>query len=881
MKPIKIEFQAFGPYIGYESVDFENLAKKGLFLICGRTGIGKTMILDAMTFALYGRSSGHGRDDFEAMRCTNADFDTTTFVKFEFEAHGEYYLFERRLERKRKNLSPSYNVAKRGEDGIYYPLMENPKDKAVNEKAVELIGLEYEQFRQVIVLPQGQFERLLTSNSEDKEKILTSIFGEEKWDKIARCFFDKVDKRWNELKEIRTRIQGSLQEEDCDSIEALQDLISGLDEELLAVDKEYQRGDYGTVISKQQEALNLVNRFNDLHRAKERLVKLEEHKEERTGWERILEESTRASKVGPILEEEENLSNVLRRRIGVKVAAEEALERIARTWESAKKAEDEYYLKEEEIQKLRIKSVQYSERRSGYEGLDEINAKVKESRGRLEEAKREEADIASQDEALKGKIAALQIEFARLQTEHSELLNEYLSGITGELASKLLDGQPCPVCGSCEHPHKAECTQNSITKTMVDEAKHKSDKVYAELQTKLDRQATLKRLLDEKHKAMQEVALEVNSYLTRFENMKEKLVPGITSLKELDAQIRRLNAAVMEYEDKKALLEKQVEDTGRAYTEAKTKIAAAQEEVAAANRSLEEIQVKVSLSLQENGFESREQIRRILLNEELGELSRRIADYDASVSSAKENLFVLQKELEGRTEPDEEECRQLMQEANQAEKEYLKARAVLTDRKNRLSNKLKELNKLADGLEEELRRVEEEHIFAKKLRGDTGIGLQRYVLGILFSSVITAANRMLEMVHGGRYRLFRSDDKSQGNKRGLELKVYDRNSEEHDGRFVSTLSGGEKFLVSLALSIGMSTVAQKSGIRIEALFIDEGFGSLDEESIIDAMSILNSIQEANGLVGIISHVQLLQDQIPSKLMIEQSGKGSHIVQSIG
>ena len=130
--------------------------------------------------------------------------------------------------------------------------------------------------------------------------------------------------------------------------------------------------------------------------------------------------------------------------------------------------------------------------------------------------------------------------------------------------------------------------------------------------------------------------------------------------------------------------------------------------------------------------------------------------------------------------------------------------------------------------------------------------------------------------------MFLSDDRSQGtNKKGLELKVFDNNSEEHDGRFVSTLSGGEKFLCSLALSIGMSTVAQKSGIRIEALFIDEGFGSLDDESINDAMSVLNSIQEANGLVGIISHVQILQDQIPSKLRIVEKDGGSHIVQTIG
>ena len=181
MKPCTVEFQAFGPYAGHELVDFEKLAARGLFLICGKTGTGKTMILDAITFALYGKSSGHGRDDFEAMRCTNAAFDVTTYVRFTFENNGIYYRFERRLERKRKNLSASYMVWQKDENGTWTALFENAKEKMLNEKAEEIIGLSYEQFRQVIVLPQGQFEKFLTSDSADKEKILTSIFGEEKW----------------------------------------------------------------------------------------------------------------------------------------------------------------------------------------------------------------------------------------------------------------------------------------------------------------------------------------------------------------------------------------------------------------------------------------------------------------------------------------------------------------------------------------------------------------------------------------------------------------------------------------------------------------------------------------------------------------------------
>ena len=178
-------------------------------------------------------------------------------------------------------------------------------------------------------------------------------------------------------------------------------------------------------------------------------------------------------------------------------------------------------------------------------------------------------------------------------------------------------------------------------------------------------------------------------------------------------------------------------------------------------------------------------------------------------------------------------------------------------------------------------QLESDLAFARVLRGDSGVGLQRYVLGVLFSSVIGEANRMLEKVHGGRYRLYRSDAKGEGNKRGLELYIHDARAPEDEGRSVATLSGGEKFLVSLALSIGLSATAQRSGIRLGTLFIDEGFGSLDEHSIDDALDVLSGIQRSSGMVGIISHVGLLYDNLASKVEVHKTEGGSHIVQSIG
>ena len=883
MRPIKVEFQAFGPYVGHEKVDFEAISSKGLFLICGKTGIGKTMILDAMTFALFGKSSGHGRDDFESMRCTNADFDTDTFVKFEFENHGEFYLFERRLERKRKNLSAAYNVSHKGEDGMWRPLMENAKEKAVNDKAVELIGLEYEQFRQVIVLPQGQFERLLTSNSDEKEKILTSIFGEDKWQIIAEHFYDKAEGRRSELRGIREKIQNSLAEEGCDSISQLELAVTHKKDQVEKLDNEYKKADYEKIIKEQQEILALAKRFGDLHKSEKKIKELESQKEERAEWEKSLNDAKRADKVRTFIEAEETTAESLQKRKKEEETARKTAEAKKKSSEEASEKLKLHVEKEKDIEAFKSKKIIYEGKRKDYEGLEDAERELKGKKKVALDALEAENTAKEARDAFAEVIVKLQDEYTTLQAEHEDLLNAYLAGITGELAGQLKKGKPCPVCGSTEHPHKAKVAENSVTKAKVDSKKKATEQKYKELQGQISEQEKAKKLVEEKHAAVEMANTEVTTLSERLDSRRKNLVEGVATAKKLEEEIAKFQTTIEEYEELKQELLAAEKSAKDAYLESKTKIGSAEKETKAADKSHKEAEKALEKALKDNKFESRDDAEELMLDdEEIEDLSSQIATYDASVKTAKENLKSIKTELKGKKEPDEEKCQEILDNASDAQGEYREKKGILSKEIERLDKKVKSLKKEGKGIEEKIREAEEDFAFAKKLRGDSGTGLQRYVLGIMFSSVVTAANKMLEMVHGGRYRLYRSDEKAQGtNKRGLELKVFDKNSEEHDGRFVSTLSGGEKFLASLALSIGMSTVAQKSGIKIEALFIDEGFGSLDDDSIGDAMNVLNSIQEANGLVGIISHVQILQDQIPSKLRVEEDKRGSHIVQTVG
>jgi len=883
MKPIKIEFQAFGPYAGHETVDFTELSENGLFLIFGKTGTGKTMILDAMTQALYGKSSGHGRDDFQSLRCSTAAFETPTFVRFEFENNGEYYCFERRLSRKRKNLSPSYNLMKRDENGDWQTILENPREKDLNEKAAEIVGLPYEQFRQVIVLPQGQFERLLTSTSEEKEKILTSIFGEERWQEIAVSFYNEAEERRNRLKESRERIAGSLREEGCESLSELQDLIGEKKENIRILDRETESRDFDKEIREKQELLSLTKRFSDLHKAERALEAILEKKEETGALEIRLREGKRAEAVRSLLsvlrEAETELKKRRKETAGIKALLEEKKSRAEKAAEELKVHEG----KEEEIENNRKLMIRYEEKRKAYEGLEEAEKGLKDAEKIKAAADREEVSAKKEYEAHAERTVELKREYESLEAEHTGLLNSYIAGITGVLAAELKEGEPCPVCGSREHPEKAAISGETVSKAEVDRIRKKRDRKYKELEEETALSDKAKRSLEERQaereKAGQKV-IQAEAYLKGF---RMDLVPDIGSLKELDKKIKELSDEEEAFLRNKEELLKREKESQNAYTEIKAALEAAVREEKKSEEKCRKSGVLAETALKENGFSAREEAEELMLSpDEEEKISAGIRSFYASKEAAGKSLKELRDELRSMTEPDEESCRKELDDAIAGKSGYKEKRAVLLSEQKRLENKMKLLTEKGEGIDEALREAEEDFIFAKRLRGDSGTGLQRYVLGIMFSSVITAANSMLEMVHGGRYRLFRSDDKAQGsNKKGLELKVFDKNSGEKEGRFVGTLSGGEKFLVSLALSIGMSVVAGKSGIRIEALFIDEGFGTLDSDSIGDAMNVLNSVQEAHGLVGIISHVRMLEDQIPVKLRIRQDEGGSHIVRSVG
>ncbi len=308
-------------------------------------------------------------------------------------------------------------------------------------------------------------------------------------------------------------------------------------------------------------------------------------------------------------------------------------------------------------------------------------------------------------------------------------------------------------------------------------------------------------------------------------------------------------------------------------------IRSAEDESKKANEALKTATAELEKALTESEYSDIAAAKADMLPAETRrQLHEATVAYDTSVEKNRQDLETKKSELAGTAEPDSALFDERQKEIDEEAKEFTARDAELRTNTDRLEKKLCALTAKSEHYKANIQQAESDLAFARKLRGDTGIGIQRYVLAVMFNQVIAEANRMLENVHGGRYRLFRTDEKGAGNKRGLKLKVYDsRSPENKDGRSVAMLSGGEKFLVSLALSIGMSVIAQKTGVRIEALFIDEGFGMLDDSSINDAMTVLDSVRRTSGTIGIISHVQLLEATIPTHLEVVKKETGSTIV----
>ena len=883
MKPLRLELQAFGPYADRQIIDFEKLAEKGMFLIKGPTGSGKTTIFDAMTFALYGGSSGddsknkYGRNDLEEWRCNQADKSVATEVCFTFSVQNRKYQFIRRKVPKRKNLSDEYSAGEIDENGVLIPFFENPKQNDLTGKAVELIGLTKEQFRQVVLLPQGQFERFLTASSAEKESILKKIFEADKWEKYAQNFYTSASERKAALDNEKNAVVIALSEENVTAISELDSRI-----EALKVEKEENEAAYAAFdAQKKQQQLNadieLTERFKPFHAAEKKLADLRGKEEEMAGKRTRYEKAERAEALRTVVADYEKAEKEYRSRTKTREEKHALLPDAQQKCRDAKEAQQAHET-DSPVPALHAKIGAYEEKRPFYQRLNQLREQLTSAE---RDYKKQEKTFKKANEAFERIKKQAQTAFEASEAAEKtagDFRKRYYAGIYGEIASALREDEPCPVCGSVHHPHPAEKSAESVSKEDMEAKETAAQQAKEHWKSLEEKRQTMEADKQQAEDALRDAEKNRDAAAAELQNAQANLIDEIPDSDALEARLTGLRAEIAQYEEQSQRLRKASDQAKEALDRLHAQIESASTECANAEALLDDAKSRLEAALAQNGYADYLCVKQDLLtDEERKAMHAALVEYDSSLQTLTAEIAATQKELADTKEPDASQFEARQQELTEVSEAYITHISQLQTEIDRLTKKYTDLQKKWAHFDAEIQEAEDDLAFARKLRGDTGLGLQRYVLAIMFNQVIGEANRMLEKVHGGRYHLYRSDEKGAGNKRGLELKVHDNRSPDTEGRSVAMLSGGEKFLVSLSLSIGMSTVAQKTGVQIEALFIDEGFGTLDDSSIADAMDILESVRKSSGMIGIISHVQLLESNIPIHLAVKKTNAGSTIV----
>lgn len=917
MRPLKLTMSAFGPYAGCISIDFTVFGRNGLYLISGDTGAGKTTIFDAITFALFGEPSGTSRDA-GMLRSKYADSRTATFVKLEFEYDGKTYVIER---------NPTYERPKERGEGMTVQganaTLWMPDGSAVaglrnvDSKIYDIIGIDRTQFSQIAMIAQGDFMKLLFSKTDERQKILRKIFRTDLFVKLQERLRADVNSLAAQCRQERAGIaqyiDGISCEEGC-SMESqvaaarsgqagIEDVTSQLEDLIREDDRNHEEllkeksGEDAAVrrtelrLKEHEEYLKAISKIQeDEKRLSEETEKLKELAAIRTETDRQKPESEKLAKeigrMGTFLPQYRSVEALMKDISGTE-------KEIANLGEALKSAGDHEKKLNDVISSMKAEAEELSESgeklliaRQDRENLIKRIADLESLSDSLGNLYRMRATLKKYQDALMVRMA----ESKAAASEHTRAQELFLAEQAGILAMKLNEGDPCPVCGSLHHPDKAHLSGKVPTQKEVQELKHKAE----ELEAKVVKGSGIC--------SEQQVRIDAESEMITG-RMKE-----LIGMEEIgDSSVQKIKAETAEAREEMKKAEERIDVcTKRSARKAELSVLIPRNEAALKETVGKTAEMKSRLSAYESGLKARkEQMTSILEGlpfRTLNELEEKIRE----LSSAKERLDRMADEAEKKYN----ECSRkaaMLKSGITAVREHIKESEVSDVEKEKeslrraaeasagLERKIKNVyarrcanSNILDNIRSKavrLRELEKEYswksVLSKTANGDLDskekIMLETYVLMEYFDRILARANTRLMSLSSGQYELKRRETASNNRSQsGLEINVVDHyNGSE---RRVESLSGGEQFKASLSLALGLSDEVQSSagGIRIDTMFIDEGFGSLDEESLRLAMNTLGSLTEGNRLIGIISHVSALKDIERQILVKKERFGGSRI-----
>ena len=915
MRPLTLRLSAFGPYAGETVLDMESLGSRGLYLITGDTGAGKTSIFDAITYALYGEASGSDRR-VDMLRSKYASPETPTEVELRFQYGGKIYTVKRNPAYQRPAKRGGGMTAEQAGAELHYPdgrVLTKPRE--VNEAIRELIGLDRSQFSQIAMIAQGDFRRLIQADTNSRQAIFREIFKTSPYQELQeklKAASGELGRRCDALRQsVGQYLNGLLFSADDPLHLELEKARAGelplvqvlaLTEELNARDAETEAGLDRELVEYDRQ-LGLLNARLGTAQGQERQRLEKAAAEERLSHEEPLmaqaeEALEKARDEQPELEALTGRCASLEAELPAYAEKEAVLEeqrslglKLQRLGESLNGNEKRQTALLERCETLRAEQ---EELKSAGEAREKL---LREKEG-LERACAELEKLS----ALQKDSAALQRRFRKAQqlylerSEHAQSLQAaydrmhtaFLDEQAGILAESLASGRPCPVCGSLEHPCPAQ----------------KSAAAPSELELKQARQeaAQARSQAEETSREAGQLKGSSDALLEETRQLEQRLLAdcaGVDPAEETAARLRETKVALASLGDtlrQEELRLRRREELTRLLPEQENALEALREEQRALGLKQKEAETRLtSLADRLGSIESRLRFPdRRAAEQELGALRRRQQAIRNTLREAEEAYSRKQQqllELQGR-------IRQLGELLSQAERidaaaEKAQRDAVYAQRQQRSERQKSVHARLAAnratlaGIRSasgELARQEERlswlHTLSATangtLSGKERVSLETYVQMTYFDRILVRANQRFMVMSDLQYEFVRRKEGGYRGQSGLELDVVDH----YNGsvRSVSTLSGGEGFKASLSLALGLADEIQSSagGIRLDTMFIDEGFGSLDEESLRQALRALSELSEGNRLIGIISHVAELKERIDTQIIVtkERSGGSS-------
>lgn len=905
MRPLKITMSAFGPYAGKVTLDMQKLGKSGIYLITGDTGAGKTTIFDAISYALYGEASGNYREN-TTLRSKYASADTPTFVELEFEYNNEIYKINRNPEYPRPNkrgegfTKQSANAELIMPDGSVIT-----KIKEVSAKVEEIIGINKNQFSQIAMIAQGDFRKLLNCETNERSKIFRKIFKTEPYHNIEI----KLSSLFNELKRNREKEKSGIEqyinqlkcnENDTLSLELerakkgdvlIEDVIKIAGEIINKDTLEYTKTQKNIEsINEEIEKINSNIKLYENQEATKKAyakasAKLEEFKTKRNECEKAYK-SAEAQREG--LDDLTSKINLINSKMPKYDELKSLENSIKERKQSFEKNNSLLKLKQQEITSLEKEIDEKSKALEEVKGADllvqkmtaqkeEISKKaeaLKELKTEIDRCKTEQKNLKNAQSFAKSALD----EYGALENEYNQIYIAFFNEQAGIIADELKDGEPCPVCGSTSHPNLARKSENAPSQADVESLQKLAKKAQEKADKARDTASALKSRFDE-------IAANVKSAAKKLFGTDDNIYDNYNS---------NINALKKEYDDTLALL-KTANEKLNLYQKLDNEIPKIQEKQKSIS---DEISMLNTQKASDEAFISENTKRVISIKSELDFESADLAkdklkeytnlsndikndieksknDFDdikSKYDTQKGKKASLENALKEFKEIDLASLNEKSLKLNEHKKDVDKTAKLLYSRIENNKSRVDDISEKRDIL----KGYDDKYVWLKALSetangdisGKEKITLETFVQMTYFDSIIRKANIRLLTMSDGQYELVRrSDAETLKKNEGLALDVIDHFNASP--RSVSTLSGGESFMASLCLALGLSDEIQSSngGIKLDTMFVDEGFGSLDGEALDRALSALTSLSQGNRLVGIISHVDALRDRIDNKIVI--------------